>query len=352
MSTHKTHREPVINQFGLFPVTVTAVQQLTEHYTRFSLVGQSLHHAVEEISDGTGDVKDAYIKLMVPPPGATAPVDFELNDTWRRDYMSREPHERGWMRTYTVRNSRLVDQAGIAEAPTPFRPAEHADLSVMHRELPDGKIPEIDIDFVLHADAAGQMGPGAAWAANAKVGDTISFLAPMRGNNLWSSWEPGDAENILICVDETAVPAALSIVRSLPAEARAQVLLEVPSANDVFTEDQADLAEVLRSLPNVSLTWLPRGCNGSSSVRGEELYQQLRTILDVKLPEHLGRTDTVTDDEIVWGLANHEHHQTYVFIAGESAVIKTLRRICVNDAGMDKNTVSFMGYWKRGKAES
>ena len=53
----------------------------------------------------------------------------------------------------------------------------------------------------------------------------------------------------------------------------------------------------------------------------------------------------------MWGLAE-EDSDYYVFIAGESAVIKTLRRICVNDAGLDKGNISFMGYWKRGRAES
>ena len=48
------------------------------------------------------------------------------------------------MRTYTVRQERL-----------------------------DAVYPEIDVDFVLHFDAAGNGGPGANWALNAKPGDRL-----------------------------------------------------------------------------------------------------------------------------------------------------------------------------------
>lgn len=351
MNKLRTHRQSVIHQFGLFPVTVTAVRSLTEHYIRISLAGPSLHHAVEEISDGTGDVVDAYLKLFIPPKGSSQPTDIALDDNWRSRWFALPTEERGWMRTYTVRNSRLVPADSVRPPHTEFRPAAEADLSVLEREIPSDVVPEIDIDFVLHTDSTGEMGPGASWANQAQVGDAISFLAPMRGNNLWSSWNPGNASKILVLADETAVPAALSIVRTLDHTARADILLEVPGEGDVMTAEMADIADTASAYPQVNVRWLPRGCNGSSSVRGEELYRMLREILDVKLNINYRVTEQVADEEIVWGLAD-EDSDYYVFIAGESAVIKTLRRICVNDAGLDKGNISFMGYWKRGRAES
>jgi NADPH-dependent ferric siderophore reductase len=41
---------------------------------------------------------------------------------------------------------------------------------------------------------------------------------------------------------------------------------------------------------------------------------------------------------------------TYYWIAGESGVIKRLRRFLVNDVGVDRAQVAFMGYWRHGVA--
>lgn len=351
MNKLRANRQSAYQQLGLFPVVVTAVEKLTEHFVRVSLAGPSLHHAVDEISDGTGDVVDAYIKLMVPPEHQSEPVDIVLDESWRQNWFSQPAEERGWIRTYTVRNSRLRDAESIGSVSGEFRTAATADLAVLNRDIDESKVPEIDIDFVLHADASGAMGPGANWADRAQVGDSVSLLAPLRGNTMWSSWNPGQASKILILTDETAVPAALSITQVLDGDVRADIMLEVPGEADIMTNQQAQIEGLKERCPNVSINWLPRGCNGASSVRGEELYRSLREVLDVQLNDQYKVTEQVTDEEIVWGLAD-EDTDYYVFIAGESAVIKTLRRICVNDAGLDKSNISFMGYWKEGRAES
>ncbi len=38
----------------------------------------------------------------------------------------------------------------------------------------------------------------------------------------------------------------------------------------------------------------------------------------------------------------------YAWIAGESKVVTGLRRVLVNDLGLDRRQVAFMGYWRRG----
>ena len=38
----------------------------------------------------------------------------------------------------------------------------------------------------------------------------------------------------------------------------------------------------------------------------------------------------------------------YVWIAGESKVVTGLRRVLVNDLGLDRRQVAFMGYWRVG----
>jgi NADPH-dependent ferric siderophore reductase len=41
----------------------------------------------------------------------------------------------------------------------------------------------------------------------------------------------------------------------------------------------------------------------------------------------------------------------YAWLAGEAAVIRTLRRHLVAERGMDRRAVAFMGYWRLGRAE-
>ncbi len=40
----------------------------------------------------------------------------------------------------------------------------------------------------------------------------------------------------------------------------------------------------------------------------------------------------------------------YAWIAGESAMVTSLRRYLVKELGMDRSQVAFMGYWRRGVA--
>ena len=47
-----------------------------------------------------------------------------------------------------------------------------------------------------------------------------------------------------------------------------------------------------------------------------------------------------------------ERPEAYVFLAGESAMVRALRRLSVGPGGVPKKHVSFMGYWREGQAES
>jgi len=49
-------------------------------------------------------------------------------------------------------------------------------------------------------------------------------------------------------------------------------------------------------------------------------------------------------------LVGHDLDGLYAWIAGESAMVTTLRRALVNDLGVDRRQVAFMGYWRRGVA--
>ncbi|MDP9806932.1 ABC-type Fe3+-siderophore transport system permease subunit [Trueperella bonasi] len=51
--------------------------------------------------------------------------------------------------------------------------------------------------------------------------------------------------------------------------------------------------------------------------------------------------------ELMWETPEEVTACEYFWIAGESEVVRALRRRLVNDDGCDKSQISFMGYWKK-----
>lgn len=403
----RTHGE---NAYGLFTLVVSRVERLSPSYIRASLVGPALQYAARPIalgglSNGLGrddtafshradegesyiGVLDGYIKLLIPPAaqrdehgGISAlqknPVHIELNDSWRQDWFAQPESQRGWMRTYTLRASRLrlpVLEVATICADLPTQPVTPEGLAVLPQRYTSAAgvgeyaLPEIDIDFVLHAepgaDGIERMGPGTTWASLAQVGDRVSILAPLAGQPLWASWSDAGARRIVMAVDETAVPAALSILAEYASDDKKRedveihLVAEVPQAADSLEAlwgDVYPLLPPLRELEWVKIHW----CAREDAPRGEALAAGLRSLLNLEgvqvrenheiSPEKLENIDNA---EIVWSLADDENLQIYVFIAGESSMVKGLRRICVQEASISKNDVSFMGYWKTGRTES
>ena len=403
----RTHGE---NAYGLFTLVVSRVERLSPSYIRVSLVGPALQYAARPIALGglsngldrddtafshsTDDgesyigVLDGYIKLLIPPAAQRdehgrisalqkKPVHIDLNDSWRQDWFAQPESQRGWMRTYTLRASRLrvpVQEVATIYADLPTQPVTPEGLAVLPQRYTSGTgvgeyaLPEIDIDFVLHAesDADGieRMGPGATWASLAQVGDRVSILAPLAGQPLWASWSDAGASRIVMAVDETAIPAALSILAEYALDDKKRedveihLVAEVPHAADSLEAlwgGGYPLLPRLRELEWVKIHW----CAREDAPRGEALATGLRSLLNLEgvqvrenrkiSPEKLENVDNA---EVVWTLADDENPQIYVFIAGEASVVKTLRRICVQEASIPKNDVSFMGYWKAGRTES
>lgn len=208
------------------------------------------------------------------------------------------------------------------------------------------------------------MGPGTTWASPAQVGDRVSILAPLAGQPLWASWSDAGARRIVMAVDETAVPAALSILAEYVLDDKKRenveihLVAEVPHAADsleVLWDDVYPILPPLRELEWVRIHW----CAREDAPRGEALTAGLRKALGLGAWNSKGASITAEpspdcddESEVVWTLADDENPQIYIFIAGEALVVKTLRRICVQEASISKNDVSFMGYWKAGRTES
>lgn len=167
---------------------------------------------------------------------------------------------------------------------------------------------EVDIDFAVHEDG----GPACHWAQQASEGDRVVVLGPAVEENTGVRFQPpADADEVLIWADETALPAASAILESLPAGTKAQVWLEVPHAGDRLE---------LTTAADATVTWLVRDEGAPSAVEA------------VRAAEVAGAAP-------------------YVWIAGESGVVKALRRHFVNERQFDRRRVTFVGYWRKGLSE-
>ncbi|TSI14660.1 siderophore-interacting protein [Brevibacterium aurantiacum] len=185
--------------------------------------------------------------------------------------------------------------------PTSIRP--HVRNYTIRAHRPEAK--EVDIEFVTHGDD----GPASAWAGRARPGDGVGLFPE------GIQYLPNDEVTThLLVAEESAVPAILSILDHAADSFRAEVFCEVPTSEDV------------RDIPfrdGVRMHWLPR--NGSGEIPGRRAL------------------DTVRQSELPNG-------EIYCFLAGESGLPTGLRRHLVAERGIAKSSITFVGYWKYGKA--
>jgi NADPH-dependent ferric siderophore reductase len=153
---------------------------------------------------------------------------------------------------------------------------------------------ELDIDFVLHGE-----GPAASWAAQAQPGQFLHIGGP-RGSMI----VPDIFDSYLLIGDETALPAIGRRLEELTANRSALVVVEVA--------DQAE-QQVFDSQAQVDVIWI---------VRGEQ------SLLDVtrrlEMPE--GRL--------------------YAWVATEAALSRKLRRVLLDEFGLEEEFVKVAGYWR------
>ncbi|MFF5535433.1 siderophore-interacting protein [Streptomyces cinerochromogenes] len=265
--------------FRFFSLQVVRTRRLGPSLVRVTFGGPDLH-AFHSFG------RDQSLSLFLPHPGQSEPVvPLELGDGWWQGWRELPDDVRAVMRSYTLR--------------------------ALRRE-PD----EIDIDFALHGvepGAATPAGPASRWAAGAAAGDRVLLLGPAIADNRAIRFRPPeDTGLVVLCGDETAVPAATAILESLPAGTRARVWLEVPHAGDI---------QDVRTEADAEITWL---------VRHDCSPMAVDAVRAAELP------DT---------------ERAYVWLAGESGQVKALRRHFVGERGVDRRRVTFVGYWRQGMTE-
>ena len=320
-----------------FSLDIVDTQKLGLGFRRLTLAGQELKHF------GTGGHPlDLRIKVLVPPVGEGAVAQMrrlfadlapdgliseEASTGWYRSWLAKDPAERGSMRTYTVRSFRSAGHPGNA-----------------------GSTPEMDLDFVLHVHRENGVlvgGPASVWAAGASIGDEIIILGPNRalcGPDYGGiEFRPGKARRILLAGDETAAPAICSILESLPPGITGDAFIEVPSVEDIqgsFTRS------------GVAVQWLPRGMQDPGTLLEAAVRSAVALPGAGAVDPGNDLEDVDVDEDILWETAAGTGQPFYAWLAGEAGVIKSMRRYLVREVGIDRKQVSFMGYWRAGRAET
>jgi NADPH-dependent ferric siderophore reductase len=155
---------------------------------------------------------------------------------------------------------------------------------------------ELDIDFVLHGD-----GPASTWAEQAKPGQFLHIGGP-RGSMI----VPDIFDSYLLIGDETALPAIARHLESLAANRRALVIVEVENGKE---------QQVLKSAAEVNVIWVLRE-GGKDHL--------LSTVRQIKVPAG----------------------SLYAWVATESKVSRQIRRVLLDEHGLDEQLVKAVGYWR------
>ena len=263
---------------GLVHASVVRTERVSPHVQRVTLGG----HDVERL-EWLGF--DQWVRLALPVAEETRfdglSDRFGLGGYFK--YLSLPRGTRPVIRNYTLRRERAVGPSG-------------------------GR--EIDVDFVVHGDQ-GVAGP---WSVAARPGERVALIDQGCG------WRPVDgAHASLVVADESAMPAALGVLRDLDPDARGRAIIEV--------FDEADRQSV-EAPAGFAVDWVVRDPHAAP---GSAALAALRAVEASAAESWLGCAPA----------------ELYAFCVGEQALATGARRHLVNELGVPKRRVTFSGYWRR-----
>lgn len=269
---------------------------------------------------------DTRFKMVFPGPTGHLPPMPDSPEDWYSSWMGTPDATRSPMRTYTVRD--VLDEGG-------------ARLLV--------------VDLVVHEH--GPQGPACRWALAACRGDAIQVIAPHRRGQDYGGTEfaPREHRSLLLVADETALPALTRILVDLEPGLSGHAFVEVPSTEDTLAIEVPEGFEI---------TWLTR----DGAEHGRRLVEEVRRHLGLGPLDPSSLPAVVASDlEVeVWETPRYssagedlrvqpqsralasDPHDLYAWIAGESWMVKALRRCLVTELGLERAQVAFMGYWREG----
>ena len=312
--------EPVAPELLIAQARVRTTERLSPAFVRVTLESPAF---VDLGVDGF----DTRFKMVFPgPTGQLPPISGSPAD-WYTRWRSTPDEARSPMRTYTI-----------------------GDVLV------EGESRLLVVDLVVHEH--GPQGPACRWALSARPGDELQVIAPHRHGREYGGTEfaPRDHRDLLLVADETALPALTRILSDLGPGFSGHAFVEVPTGRDRRTIDVP---------AGFRITWLTR----DRATRGRRLVHEVRrhlglgplepdafpgelpSALDVEVWETPRYSSADEDLEIERQSCMPEADaDLYAWIAGESWMVKALRRTLVTDIGLARAQVAFMGYWREGIA--
>jgi NADPH-dependent ferric siderophore reductase len=164
---------------------------------------------------------------------------------------------------------------------------------------------ELDIDFVAH----GTEGPASRWALEAEAGSFLGFAGPSASKviDFVGDW-------YLVAADPSALPVAAATLEAMPRDAKGIAIFEVTHEDDRQTLDAPE---------GIDIRWLVHPDPKQPSNAQEQLIRSLDW--------PTGRVQTC--------------------IAGESAVIRSLRAFLHQEKQLPRSDTYISGYWKIGLVE-
>jgi NADPH-dependent ferric siderophore reductase len=269
---------------------------------------------------------DTRLKMVFPGRTGQLPKIPASSEDWYANWLAMPEPTKSPMRTYTVRDVLEEDGARL-----------------------------LVVDLVVHEH--GPQGPACRWALAARPGDAIQVIGPHRASAAYggTEFDPGERRNLLVVGDETAVPAVTRILADLGPTYTGHAVLEVPSAEDILSF----------GVPrDIQVTWVVR----QNAEHGRRLVEEVRRYVglgpldfaapavevpsdsdvDVWETPHYSSSGEDVEAQLQRRTAGTDLDDLYVWIAGESWMVKTLRRSLVTELDVDRRRVAFMGYWRDG----
>ncbi len=163
----------------------------------------------------------------------------------------------------------------------------------------DAQAQELTIEFAVHDG-----GFASDWARQTKAGDSLTIGGP-RGSMVI----PADYDWHLLIGDETALPAISRRIEELSQDAHIQVIAKINSADDM---------RHFGDKTNLSVIWV------------YDYAALLNEVVELTLPK---------DGE------------GYIWCAGESAIMASVKRTLVSAKGVDTKQLSVASYWKQGVSD-
>lgn len=338
--------------YAALALKVVQVENPLLGYARIWLSGPQLH-LVD--NGGLGGLRDTRIKLIVGAASDDAGLALgQLDGGWYHQWLDLPVNQRGYMRTYTVACQRH-DQAG--------------------------RLSRVAIDILIGGVEPGvtgmpaeHEGPGVSWARQAKAGASCVMLAPWRGYDASGKrlpstlgqrgsgleYRPGAAKQVVLLGDATALPAinaCLHYEAQQKTDRHFTVVLSGPPTWSDYLK-QAGVGPDHLQVSAVSQGWVEQAARAAAQVWQDWLAEM--AVLGGVGKQDLPKLDV--DADILWETTTETQadlgqdqslmQAPYFWVAGERSQVAAIRRALVRQWGVDRRQVSFMGYWRAGKAES